>query len=36
MLVDEGSVAFGGAGVLGTFDVVDSQFRVETDGLSDA
>ena len=36
MHVDEGSVAFGGAGVLGTFDVVDGQFRVETDGLSDA
>jgi len=36
MLVDEGSVDFGGAGVLGTFDVVDGQFRVETDGLSDA
>ena len=35
MLVDEGSVAFGGAGVLGTFDVVDGQFRVETGGLSD-
>jgi len=34
MLVDEGSVAFRGAGVLWTFDVVDSQFRVETDGLS--
>lgn len=36
MLVDEGSVAFGSAGVLGTFDVVDSQFRVEAYGLSDA
>jgi len=36
MLVDEGSVAFGSAGVLGTFDVVDSQFRVEANGFSHA